>query len=82
MRSGSSPGDERVYFGSFFTSFVVSALPPYTVIPGGLPWTGHFTPAPAQFSHSIAADSENNHIFVPVTNRGVLVFTDSSEDED
>jgi hypothetical protein len=72
-----NPGDDRVYFGSFVTSFVVSALPPYSVIPGGLPWTGHFSP-PAQFSHSIAADSENNHIFVPVTNLGVLVFTDST----
>jgi hypothetical protein len=76
-----NPGDERVYFGSFFTSFVVSALTPYSVIPGGLPWTGKFTPPPAQFSHSIAADRENNHIFVPVTNLGLLVFTDNSENQ-
>ena len=76
-----NPGDERVYFGSFFTSFVVSALPPYSLIPGGLPWTGFFTPPPAQFSHSIAADSENNHVFVPVTNRGVLVFARNQEND-
>ena len=71
-------GDERVYFGGFFSVPVVSGLAPYNVI-GTLPWTGHFTPAPAQFSHSIAADSENNHVFLPVTNLGVLVFTDDND---
>jgi len=71
-------GDERVYFGGFVSASVVSGVPPYDVI-GTLPWTGHFTPAPAQFSHSIAADSENNHIFLPVTNLGVLVFTDDRD---
>jgi len=73
-----NPGDERVYFGGILTSPVASGLPSWDVVPGGLPWTGHFTPPPAQFSHSIAADSENNHIFVPVFNLGVLVFTDAN----
>jgi hypothetical protein len=72
-----NPGDERVYFGGIFTSPVASGLPPFGLIPGGLPWTGHFTPPPAQFSHSIAVDSENNHSFVPVSNLGVLVFDDA-----
>ena len=46
-----------------------------------LPWTGHLTPPPLQFRHSIAADSENNHIFVPVTNLGVLVFDRNQEND-
>jgi hypothetical protein len=73
-----NPGDERVYFGGFVSASVVNGLPPYEVI-GTLPWTGHFAPPPAQFSHSIAADSENNHVFLPVTNLGVLVFTDDRD---
>jgi hypothetical protein len=76
-------GDERVYFGGIFGSPVVNGVatasaPFYSVI-ATLPWTGHFTPAPAQFSHSIAADSVYNHSFVPVSNIGVLVFTDDSD---
>lgn len=73
-----NPGDERVYFGGFFSASVVSALSPYGVI-GTLPWIGHFAPAPAQFSHSIAADRELNRVFLPVTNVGVLVFTDDRD---
>jgi hypothetical protein len=78
-----NPGDERVYFGGIFGSPVVNGVatasaPFYSVI-ATLPWTGHFTPAPAQFSHSIAADSVYNHSFVPVSNLGVLVFTDDND---
>jgi len=41
-------------------------------------------PPPSQTTHSVAADSENNLIFVPVSNVGVKVFTDRrrSIDED
>jgi hypothetical protein len=78
-----NPGDERVYFGGIFGSPVVNGVanptaPFYSVI-AKLPWTGHFTPAPAQFSHSIAADSVYNHSFVPVSNVGVLVFSDDHD---
>lgn len=78
-----NPGDERVYFGGIFGSPVVNGVaaanaPFYSVI-ATLPWTGHFTPAPANFSHSIAADSVFNHSFVPVSNIGVLVFTDDHD---
>jgi hypothetical protein len=75
-----NPGDERVYFGGFTSVAVVSALSPYSSF-GTLPWVGSFVPPPAlsHFSHSIAADSENNHIFLPVTNTGVLVFTDDPD---
>jgi hypothetical protein len=84
-----NPGDERVYFGGITGSPVISALPPYNVFPptppavapGALPWVGSFA-QPIHFSHSVAADSENNRIYVPVTNIGVLVFTDNAEDED
>lgn len=71
-----NPGDERVYFGSFTGTPVVTALPPYMVIPGGLPWTGSF---PTKFSHSVAVDPVFNHSFVPVSNTGVLVFTDDHD---
>jgi hypothetical protein len=76
-------GDERVYFGGIFGTPVVNGVatptaPFYSVI-ATLPWTGHFTPAPAQFSHSVAADSVYNHSFVPVSNLGVLVFTDDND---
>ena len=85
-----NPGDERVYFGGITGSPVIGALPPYKVFPptppavapGALPWVGSFTSTPIEFSHSIAADSENNRIYVPVTNVGVLVFTDAGGDED
>ena len=34
---------------------------------------------PAKFSHSVAADSVLNHVFVPVSNTGALVFTDDHD---
>jgi hypothetical protein len=76
-----NPGDERVYFGGFVSVPVVSGEPPYAAIgppvpgttpPSPIPWIGSF---PTHFSHSVAADSENNRVFLPVTNAGVLVFT-------
>lgn len=78
-----NPGDERVYFGGIFGSPVVNGVPtasaPFYSVIAKLPWTGHFSPAPANFSHSIAADSIYNHSFVPVSNLGVLVFTDDHD---
>jgi hypothetical protein len=32
-------------------------------------------------THSVAADSENNHIFVPVSHEGVKVYTEADDDE-
>ena len=75
-----NPGDERVYFGALFSSPVLSGVPPYRLI-DTLQWNGFIAPPPPQFSHSIAADSENNHVFVPVTNVGVLVFARNQEDD-
>jgi len=81
-----NPGEERVYFGGFqairvpilntdnnklVTTLVVGQINPTP-------------PPPSQTTHSVAADSENNLIFVPVSNVGVKVYTDRrrSIDED
>jgi len=72
-----NPGDERVYFGRT-TAFVVDAETYQQIPPSG----PNGPPLPATPStHSIAADSENNRIFIPVGNAatpgpGVKVFTD------
>jgi hypothetical protein len=50
-----NPGDERVYFGGILGSPVVNGVAPFYSVIATLPWTGHFTPVPAPFSHSIAA---------------------------
>lgn len=64
-----NPGDNRVYFGNE-PVFVVDAST-YQVI----------TSFDAGDTHSIVADSENNHIFVPVTDVGVKVFTEAEDQE-
>jgi hypothetical protein len=60
-------GDNRVYFGNE-PVFVVDASS-YQVI----------TNFDAGNTHSIAADSENNRIFIPVTSIGVKVYTDNED---
>jgi len=62
-------GDERVYFGANPMAVVDSET--YQVITS-------LTVGP---THSVAADSENNHIFVPVTGVGVKVFGESNDQE-
>jgi len=81
-----NPGEERVYFGGFQAIKVpivntdndklVATLTVGVINPT--------PPPPSQTTHSVAADSENNFIFVPVTNAGVKVYTDRrrSIDED
>jgi hypothetical protein len=74
-----NPGEERVYFGGFqgikvpivdttsdklVATLVVGQISPTPPTP------------PSQTTHSVAADGENNFIFVPVGNAGVKVFTD------
>jgi len=61
-------GDGRVYFGHN-PAFVVDAETYEQITGGG-------APIPAGPTHSIAADKENNHIFIPVTGSGVKVYTD------
>ena len=62
-------GDERVYFGANPMGVVDSET--YQVITS-------LTVGP---THSVAANSENNHIFVPVTGVGVKVFSESVDHE-
>lgn len=64
-----NPGDNRVYFGNE-PVFVVDASTLSIV-----------TSFDAGDTHSIASDSENNHTFVPVTDVGVKVFTESEDQE-
>ena len=79
-----NPGDERVYFGggmNFISVSVVDAiaynlvttLTVGVIVPPVPP--AFFNPA-SQITHSVAADSMNNHIFVPVSNVGIKVYTD------
>jgi len=73
-----NPGEERVYFGGFQATKVpiVNAGNNQlvtTLVVGQINLT---PPPPSQTTHSVAADSENNLIFVPVSNAGVKVYTD------
>jgi hypothetical protein len=62
-------GDERVYFG--LNPLGVVDAETYQVI----------TTITVGPTHSVAANSENNHIFVPVTGVGVKVFSESDDQE-
>jgi hypothetical protein len=79
-----NPGDERVYYAggpNFITDPSVPVVDTDTntvvaVIKVGTP------PPPLRFTHSVAADSELNRIFVPISGVGVKVYTDNEvEDE-
>jgi hypothetical protein len=77
-----NPGDERVYYAggpNFITDPSVPVVDTDTntlvaVIKVGTP------PPPLRFTHSVAADSQLNRIFVPVSGVGVKVYTDNEED--
>jgi hypothetical protein len=82
-----NPGDDRVYFGggtdrisvpvvgtetnSLVTTITVGLIIPTPPAPSG---SSHTT-------HSVAADSETNRIFVPVTHEGVKVYTAGGHDD-
>jgi hypothetical protein len=77
-----NPSDERVYFGGGTDRISVDVVDALrynvvTVLTVGLIAT---PPAPSHTTHSVAADSELNRIFVPVTHEGVKVYT-HGEDE-
>ena len=78
-----NPGDERVYFAGG-PNFIVDPSVPVldtdtntlvAVIKVGTP------PPPLRFTHSVAADSETNRIFVPISGVGVKVYADRDEGE-
>jgi hypothetical protein len=73
-----NPGEERVYYGGFQgvkvpivntdNNNLVATLTVGVINPT--------PPPPSQTTHSVAADNENNLVFVPVSNVGVKVYTD------
>ena len=78
-----NPGDERVYYGGG-PNFILDPSVPVvdtdtntvvTVLKVGTP------PPPLRFTHSVAADSELNRIFVPISGLGVKVYTDNEEED-
>jgi DNA-binding beta-propeller fold protein YncE len=78
-----NPGDERIYYAGG-PNFIFDPSVPVvdtdtntlvTVLKVGTP------PPPLRFTHSVAADSELNRIFVPISGLGVKVYTDN-EGED
>lgn len=73
-----NPGDDRVYFPSGVNVFVVDALSygVITTLPVGLIAV---PPAPNHTTHSVAADSQLNRIYVPVSHEGVKVYTDDKD---
>ena len=81
-----NPGDERVYFAGgpdFINNPTVPVLDTETntlvaTIVVGTP------PPPLRFTHSVAADRENNRIFVPISGVGVKVYaaTQDRDEED
>jgi hypothetical protein len=82
-----NPGDERVYFGGGLDRISVPVLDTDTNSLVTTLTVGHLFPPtpppqtpPNQTTHSVAADSENNRIFVPVGNVGVKVYTDQDQE--
>jgi hypothetical protein len=79
-----NPGDERIYYAggpNFISDPSVPVVDTDTntvvaVIKVGTP------PPPLRFTHSVAADSELNRIFVPISGVGVKVYTDNDEEDE
>jgi len=73
-----NPGEERVYFGGFqrINVPIVNTDNNKLVATLTVGQINLTPPPPSQTTHSVAADGENNFIFVPVTNVGVKVYTD------
>jgi hypothetical protein len=81
-------GDERVYFGGGLDRISVPVLDTETDALLTTLTVGKIFPPPPpvqppnQTTHSVAADSERNRIFVPVSNVGVKVITDAKHEDD
>jgi len=79
----SNRGDDRIYYAGG-PNFIADPSVPVvdtdtntlvTVIKVGTP------PPPLRFTHSVAADSELNRIFVPISGVGVKVYTDNADED-
>lgn len=79
-----NPGDERVYFGggpNFILDSTVPVLDTETETLVAVIKIKDPTNPKLQFTHSVAADSETNRVFVPVSNVGIKVFARGDDDE-
>ena len=72
-----NPGDDKVYFGGGTDRISVPAVDAITYQPVAKLTVGQTVAAPgvSQTTHSVAADSAVNQIFVPVVGQGVQVWT-------
>jgi hypothetical protein len=80
-----NPGDERVYFGGGLDRISVPVLDTDTTLLLTTLTVGVLLPPPpanSHTTHSVAADSENNRIFVPVSHEGIKVYTDNEDREE
>jgi hypothetical protein len=68
-----NPGDQRVYFGGGVNVYVVDANT-YALTATLVVGVTSTTPGASQSTHSLAADSDNDQVFVPVTGAGVQVW--------
>jgi hypothetical protein len=74
-------GDERVYFGGGLDRIsvpVVDALKYNVITTLTVGQLSPPNPPPSHTTHSVAADSELNRVFVPVSHEGVKVYTDAT----
>ena len=75
-------GDDRVYFGGGTDRIsvpLVRALSAFNLIKTLK--VGNLMVTPPHTTHSVAADSENNQIFVPVSHEGVQVWTADGDND-
>ena len=77
-------GDERVYFAGGPNFIFDSTVPVFDTDTNAVVAVLQVgsAPPPLRFTHSVAADSETNRIFVPISGLGVKVYTDSDEDNE
>jgi DNA-binding beta-propeller fold protein YncE len=79
-----NPGNERVYFGGGTNFIFDSSVPVLDVETETLVDVIKVkdpTNPKLQFTHSVAADSETNRVFVPVSNVGIKVYARGGDDE-
>jgi DNA-binding beta-propeller fold protein YncE len=77
-----NPGDERVYFGGGLNFILDSSVPVLDIETETVVDVLHVgTPPPhLTFTHSVAADSETNRVFVPVSTVGIKVYARGDEE--
>jgi hypothetical protein len=74
-----NPGDGRVYFGGGTNFISVDVVNAFSYQKITTLTVGFILPPVINYTHSVAADSELNRIFIPVANEGVKVYTDDRD---